>query len=117
MRDKNMPTVDVPKGSEAAILTATLYGADGQPKNLTGSDSAVVYVKDGSNNQITNGAPATILDQTTNRGEVQYQLTATEVASVRKLYADFRIINLNGAGNGNLVSEMYLLNVRDGAKV
>ena len=110
---RTMPIVDVVKDSTATLLVITIVDENGNALDVSGGSSVLFHCStiDGVSVR-ANGVGGYVTDGT--NGQVKYQLTSTEVTTVRRMFAEFEVQGLTA---GNLITETFLLNVRNRAKV
>ncbi len=106
--------VRVPKDSTATIVRATFVDESGSAIDLSGATgSKYFHASTQVGASVTYQGAASFYTDGTD-GKVQFTLTATEVGTIRTLRCEFEV---QGYGGGNLIGEMFLLQVVERAAV
>lgn len=105
----------VPQSSTAAVATVRFHDEDGNVRDLSSATGSLLFhcsTEDGTA-ITTNGAASFTSDGTD--GKVSYNLTGTELDTIRNLRCEFEVQGVDG-GSENLVSEMFMLMVTERAR-
>ena len=113
MSMRRMPVLRLPEDCTGSILRVTYKDGSSVIDLSVATGSIYFHAKDENGTAVTTDGTASFFTDGTD-GIVQHTLVSGEVGTVRRIFCEYEVQGYNG---GNLISEMFVLDVIDRAKV
>lgn len=116
MSRTTMPLFEVQKDSTGVVLVVTLWDPDtlAELADVDTASSVLFWSRTDDGTQVRGGATAGFYTDGTD-SKVQFQLDATDVGTAQRLVCQFQLVGYEGGGD--LFTEPFVLDVREGAKI